>query len=323
MKVAVCLTKKGGEKACRGFAEGIIKSGDKAKVFGANLSAIETIRTNYDVVVKACDFFFDNISNIESRRTQFRKALAEMDKETIIIESAAFNDRKNCAVNDKKFYSVGINGIKTEANYNNKNSPSDRWNKIGCDIKPWRTDGDYVLYIMQNLGGLGLKNLDYYPDNPLAYFHDHINQLDKSTDRPVRIRLHPNQTAERSYSDESKQKRWDNKRKQYMKMFSGLQSIIITGDHINILEKDMSEAWCAVGNTSNALCECVINGIPIITNDKFCMAYDMAEHDIGNLENPRTPNRTQWCHDLAYPQWTIKEMKNGDPWRHLKSELKI
>ena len=322
--IAVCLTKKRGHAACVAFAEGIEKTGDHARIFEPSMRWIPTIDERYDVIVSACEFHDSKLHKRKNGQKKeyvlFRSKLTTLGKDTLIIESAAFKDRKTDPVNDDKFYSVGIKGIKSEGEYNNINSPPDRWDKIGYGIKPWRKDGDYVLYIMQNFGGIGLKNLDYHPNNPLAYFHDYINWLDKFTNRQVRVRLHPNQVYAARAEGLGKVK--ERKRKRHLSMFASYPSITVTGEHFSTLEEDISGAWCAIGNTSNALCECVINGVPIITTDKFSMAYDMAEHDIENLENPRTPDRTQWCHDLAYTQWTIEEMRNGDPWIHLKEKLR-
>ena len=39
------------------------------------------------------------------------------------------------------------------------------------------------------------------------------------------------------------------------------------------------------------------------------------------MENPKMPDRIPWFSRLAYCQWTLDEMRNGDVWRHFQPSV--
>ena len=36
---------------------------------------------------------------------------------------------------------------------------------------------------------------------------------------------------------------------------------------------------------------------------------------------PYTPERQQWLNNLAYKQWSMKELKSGDAWKYYEPEI--
>ena len=60
----------------------------------------------------------------------------------------------------------------------------------------------------------------------------------------------------------------------------------------------------------------MINGIPVVAMDPGSMAWGVARHDV--TMDFYMPDRRQWLYDLAYKQWTIEEVENGNAWEHLK-----
>ena len=49
------------------------------------------------------------------------------------------------------------------------------------------------------------------------------------------------------------------------------------------------------------------------------MAWPIAHHKLSQIENLNyNIDRTQWCNEVAYTQWTAEEDSNGDSWAHLK-----
>ena len=57
---------------------------------------------------------------------------------------------------------------------------------------------------------------------------------------------------------------------------------------------------------------------PVVNFDNGSMVWDLAMKDLSQLNNPPTPDRTQWCNNTAYTQWLPYEIENGDAWDHLK-----
>jgi hypothetical protein len=82
------------------------------------------------------------------------------------------------------------------------------------------------------------------------------------------------------------------------------------------LETFLKDAWACVTLNSNSAVEAAIAGVPVIAMDEGSMAWGIASHHL-ELDNPKTPDRTQWLNDLAYSQWTPGEMQTGRVWRHL------
>jgi hypothetical protein len=70
-------------------------------------------------------------------------------------------------------------------------------------------------------------------------------------------------------------------------------------------------SWIGVGAAivlnSSVGCDAVMRGIPTWAWDEGAMCYPVA------CAEP-TMDRTQWCHWLAWTQWTDDEIKEGTPW---------
>ena len=81
----------------------------------------------------------------------------------------------------------------------------------------------------------------------------------------------------------------------------------------------LKDAWAVVTLNSNSAVEAAIEGIPVFAFDIGSMAWEIAEHDLEALGNPKTPDRAQWLANLAYAQWTPSELSQGLAWRHLMS----
>jgi hypothetical protein len=66
--------------------------------------------------------------------------------------------------------------------------------------------------------------------------------------------------------------------------------------------------------------EAAIDGIPVFVADAGSMARPIANESLESIERPRMPERRQWLYDLAYSQWTAREMARGLAWEHLVRE---
>jgi len=63
--------------------------------------------------------------------------------------------------------------------------------------------------------------------------------------------------------------------------------------------------------------EAVIEGIPSFVFSKRSVAWNVTNHDLSEINNPKTFNREQWFNDLAYTQWNLEEIERGLPFKHL------
>ncbi len=86
----------------------------------------------------------------------------------------------------------------------------------------------------------------------------------------------------------------------------------------------LKDCWAVVTHHSNVAFEAIVAGVPVFCDDGI--ARPMASgtlKDVGEIENPRFPDdgdRQKWLTNLAYFQWTVKEMQQGLPWQFLKAK---
>lgn len=86
------------------------------------------------------------------------------------------------------------------------------------------------------------------------------------------------------------------------------------------LDEDIHNAWCVVTYNSMVAIDALIEGVPVFTDSKMSVAYQMAETNIENIEKPFYPNnRQEFLNHLAYSQFTIEEMQNGEAFKILNS----
>ena len=64
----------------------------------------------------------------------------------------------------------------------------------------------------------------------------------------------------------------------------------------------------------------VLEGIPVFVGP-CSLAYDVGNTDLSKINNPSKPDRQQWLNDLAYTEWTTKEISEGKPLLRLTSRL--
>ncbi len=78
----------------------------------------------------------------------------------------------------------------------------------------------------------------------------------------------------------------------------------------------LADAHAVVAFNSNAAVEAVIAGVPVFVAP-INAAAPVGRTDFARIETPIYPDREPWCWSLAYGQWTLDELKDGVPWKHL------
>ena len=94
--------------------------------------------------------------------------IANTGKPRIVIEQAPFRKNIDFDKPETCYYKVGLNCFTYDKGiFKNKNSPSDRWERIkkeqNIEIKPWRkyeyNDSKYILFLLQNPIDTSLNHL--------------------------------------------------------------------------------------------------------------------------------------------------------------------
>ena len=250
----------------------------------------------------------------EKKLGKIYQYVIDSGKPFICVESAVFRRNMPTPPNPMAYHRWSWTSyFRDEGDYCNENSPPDRWNQIKTDqnieIKSWRTEGEYILLLLQRPGDTSLtKLIDKHGsyENFVSYT---IKEIKKNTDRDILIRPHPS-------------------RKQAQ--IKIIESLNLTGITISNtpskegslsggdgLYTDFSNAWAVVGFNSNALTESVCEGIPTFSMCPSSMAWDVSNKSLEDLESPMLFERQQWLNNLGYCQWREDECLNGDPTKHL------
>lgn len=198
--------------------------------------------------------------------------------QTLIMEVGYFGSRLD-------YVSLGLNGLNGRANFKNANSPPDRWEKHGVKVKPWKKDGDYILLTGQVPGDASVSGRDLYRE-----YQQIISDIKAITDKPVVFRRHPLDNA----------------------------TMIDDVDEVHgELTDNLKNAYCVVTINSNSAVDAVLNGVPCICLDGGAMAWPVTQHELKDIERLEYPDRKQWLNDLAFCQWTHKEIETGEPLERL------
>ena len=93
----------------------------------------------------------------------------------------------------KHYYRCGLWSPMNDGNFLNENSPGDRWQKIESYLstksRPWRTKGDHILLCTQPIDNWSMSRTN---TDPYKWVDEVIEKLKGKTDRPIKLRPHPN-----------------------------------------------------------------------------------------------------------------------------------
>ena len=168
-----------------------------------------------------------------------------------------------------------------------------RLDTLGLDVAPWREpspDGHIVV------AGMAPKGAHAEGFAPMGWERRAIATMRKHTKRRIVYRPKPN---------------W-------------LGAVPIPGAEYSrpgarTLLQDLEGAHAIVSHHSNANIEALVAGVPGFTEGGLASA--ISSSDLTQIESPRMDgDRVQWLADLAWCQWSISEIAEGLPWRHLKDE---
>ena len=197
-------------------------------------------------------------------------------------------------------WKVGLNGINKDAFFV-KGMDASRADGLGLALRPWRSQGEHVLICGQHDRSLQWQNMP----NASQWFSDTIAEVRKYTDRKIVIRPHPRCPIV------PVEHQFKNVIKQAPAKRAG------TYDDYDIR---FDNAHAVVSWTSNPGIRAVINGYPVFTGPTS-LAYLVANHNLADIESPQMFDRQQWLNDLAWTEFTIQEIAQGLPLKHLTERL--
>tara|TARA_E500000081_G_C6139606_1_gene359366 strand:- start:101 stop:931 length:831 start_codon:yes stop_codon:yes gene_type:complete len=193
-------------------------------------------------------------------------------------------------------WKVGIDGINRDAIFPDGNNNSDRAEQLGLKLKPWNTNGSKIIICTQHD-----KSQQWEGMPPIQQFVvDMIRGVQMWTDKEIVVRPHPRCKLNIPGIEV-----------QAPKQIPG------TYDDFDLQFEDV---YAVINWSSNPATQAVMNGIPVFTGQSS-LAWDMSIKSLTNINNPLLPDREQWLNNLAYTEWSVPEISQGTPIKHLTSKL--
>lgn len=199
-----------------------------------------------------------------------------------------------------KYYSFGYGGIVGFANYYCHDCPSDRFEQLNMTVEKnkHRPDG-YILLCGQVPWDTQLQHINY-----IAWAKMIVKEIKKHSNKEIIFRPHPCQNNQTFI--------------QKGLCLTSLRGTTLSSN-IDLIE-DFKGASVVVAFNSNCLLDALLYGLPIFAFDKGSCVYHLANHDLSTIDKPSFPDQTdkmQTLYNIAYQQWTIEELRDGQAWNHV------
>ena len=236
--------------------------------------------------------------NIRKQVIQQQKTLS---KHTLVVDSNLFNYAD--PDNKDRYLRYSFDGVfPTTGNYFSSKVDPARWQQISKDqnitLKDWRTSGNHILICTQRPGGWSMGGLDVN-----QWLNYTITELRKYTNRPIVVRSHPGaKGSKESVSVNNRQ---------------GLYTVSSN----KFITDDLKNAHAVITFNSSPGVAAAIEGVPVFVTDpnpRMSQAYEVSNHSLTLIENPRMPERQQWIEKLAMCHWNNEEARSGAAWQHIK-----
>lgn len=206
--------------------------------------------------------------------------LRQRGSDVMVIERGYIGDRLG------KWSSLMMNGLNGRAGFPvTPNDNGARFDQHHSDLyKPWNPDGDYILLIGQVDGDAALQGKDMQ-----RWYESKAKEI-HATGQRVIFRQHPGEKAR------------------------GLMRSVKHAEISNrSLDEDIENSRLVVTWNSNTAVDAMLAGKPVVCEDKGSMAWAVScGNTVQQWQTNEPDNRKHWANALAWCQWTIEEIANGD-----------
>lgn len=190
------------------------------------------------------------------------------------------------------YHKISLDDRHPTAYFQARKHDASRADRFDLKVQPWKKGGKHILLI-----GMGPKGARAEGFAPREWEREALKRIRAVTKRPVIYRPKPN---------------WEN-----APPIPGCE--FDDPRRATPLEALLRDCHAVVSHHSNACVEALLAGVPIFTEEG--VASPMGLSDLAEIERPIFPaGRRQWANDIAWCQWSVAEMAEGLPWRHLKDE---
>lgn len=198
-------------------------------------------------------------------------------------------------------WKVGLNGINRDGDYRPSGNNNDRARSLGLELKPWRTDGEYILICGQHDKSLqwqGMPSMSQWIMNTIDALQIHYEY-------PVVFRPHPRcklPDIERQYKNVYRQ-----------------DPVHLSGTYDDF-DMNFNKVKYTVSWSSNPGIHSIINGVPAHVGPSS-LAFDVGCPHLLMVDKPHMPDRQQWLNDYAWTEFTVEEIAQGLPLNRLTDRL--
>ena len=198
-------------------------------------------------------------------------------------------------------WKVGLNGINRDAYFGPTGNNNSRALSLGLTLDPWKYDGEYILLCGQHEQSLQWNDMPKMSQ----YVMDTIQFVRAQTKRPIIFRPHPRCQLPAIEHEFKNVKR---------------QSPVKAPGSYDDFPINYNNIWATISYSSNPGIHSIIKGVPAFTGPSS-LAFDVADQNLRNIENPLYPDRRQWINDYAWTEFTVEEISQGLPLKRLTSKL--
>ena len=223
-------------------------------------------------------------------------------KHTLVIDSNLFGFLEPNDFN--RYLRYSLDGIfPTTGYYFDNNIDPARWESIkqryNFSERPWKTNGKYILICLQRAGGWSMDGL-----NVINWFSTILPTIQQYSDRPILVRGHPGSMK----TLEEIRARWPRLE------ISTLPDI----------RQDFDRAWATITYNSSPGVASLLWGVSSWITDPNAarsQAYQYAETDLSQIENPSRQDRTALYHQLSQCHFNMDELDSGLAWQFMRQRL--
>jgi len=171
-----------------------------------------------------------------------------------------------------------------------------RAQEFGIMCRPWTQRGRDIVLALQRSDSNQWNSM---PD-PKIWLKHTVAEIQAHTHRPIVIRSHPR--APLTWHPEN--------------------TVLVAPKHLPGTYDDfdfphcLHNAWAVVNWNSTPGILSVIHGVPAFVGPSS-LARPVANTDLALIETPGRPDREQWVNDLAWTEWTVEEIRRGEPQKFL------
>lgn len=285
------------------LAEGARLCGDDAAVTDSQLYV------PCDVGAIIGNAFGANPTKVKLPHYAVRKTVIDTQNATkrywLAIDSNIFIYRDTA--NPRKYLRYSFNGVFPATGiYCNESPGEENWQNIrrdyDMDLAPWRTTGSHILIALQRPLGWSMRGYDL-----MQWLESTYQTIRQYSDRPIRLRWHPGDR--KNFPHNLDLSSWGIK-------ISPVERPII---------EDLRDCWALVCHNSSPSAVAVIEGIPAFITDEpgYSQAGEVANTDLGLIENPRMPDRELWIRKIAQAHWSFDDLRSGRCWAHMRQWVQV